>query len=688
MKPIVCLPALAALMAAAFALELSAHGGQYRGPSAVAPPSSSGGNVPGSVGDVVPKSTGTGTTAKSGGSGSSSGAIPSAGSSAGPGPARGPRGMPIDDDLGRWEFWWEFGKDPYLRLREAIYAGAGSTSEDPLLGRSLPFRQRNSEPPTPADLARVAEALVGSLHKASDRDTISGCIVALAKIGRDGANWRLHDVLVPFLASADQELRETAALALGIAGTLQAESIALLCDLVADDPRARTASGGHAVNERTRAFAAYGLGLTLQRVRDAGPAHQVLTTLHRVLAAPDRHGRQLKVAAIEAMALFPGAWRAPAAAALRDAITSELGSYYSRDLGVGEQLIQAHVPPAMARLLDPSSAPAAAWKQRFAADLVAGAESKGKTHLGKQSNHIPQSCAIALGAMCQPWEDPQQGDAALGDQLLRAYHDHRDEQTRSFAILAIACMGGQQARKVLLREIGRANRAIEQPWCGVALGVLHARDVERAVASGNLPVPDPEVSRVLMSTLLSARNPASQSALAIAVGLCGDPESGDELQKVLQENRHRDDVAGYVALALGMLRDPRAIEDIRPLMRESIRRPFVLMQCVRGLGLLGDRTAVDDLCAELEQPEPSLVRLSAAASALSQIGDRRSLDPLLKMMQNPQLTPLTRAFAAVALGGICDKEPLPWNAVFATQTNYRASTETLTDGQSGILDIL
>jgi hypothetical protein len=68
--------------------------------------------------------------------------------------------------------------------------------------------------------------------------------------------------------------------------------------------------------------------------------------------------------------------------------------------------------------------------------------------------------------------------------------------------------------------------------------------------------------------------------------------------------------------------------------------------------------------------------------------DRRSLDPLLKMLRNPELTPLTRAFAAVALGGICDKDPLPWNTAYATQTNYRAATATLTDGQSGILDIL
>jgi hypothetical protein len=49
---------------------------------------------------------------------------------------------------------------------------------------------------------------------------------------------------------------------------------------------------------------------------------------------------------------------------------------------------------------------------------------------------------------------------------------------------------------------------------------------------------------------------------------------------------------------------------------------------------------------------------------------------------------LSRAFAVVALGGVGDKDPLPWNANYATLTNYRAATSTLTDGAAGILDIL
>ena len=57
-------------------------------------------------------------------------------------------------------------------------------------------------------------------------------------------------------------------------------------------------------------------------------------------------------------------------------------------------------------------------------------------------------------------------------------------------------------------------------------------------------------------------------------------------------------------------------------------------------------------------------------------------------MDREELTPLARAFAVVGLGSVCDKDPLPWNAAYATDCNYRGSTGTLTNGAAGILDIL
>jgi len=156
----------------------------------------------------------------------------------------------------------------------------------------------------------------------------------------------------------------------------------------------------------------------------------------------------------------------------------------------------------------------------------------------------------------------------------------------------------------------------------------------------------------------------------------------------LADRRNQDDAAGYLALALGLLRDRATIGDVRDLLRASSRRPFVMLQCSRALGLIGDQAVTEMLCRELTDPEADLFRLSAAAAAIGQLGDRRSLEPLLMLLHDAKQMGLTRAFAAVALGSVCDKDLLPWNSVYATQTNYRAAVDTLTDGARGILDIL
>src|SRR5690606_38474373 len=99
-------------------------------------------------------------------------------------------------------------------------------------------------------------------------------------------------------------------------------------------------------------------------------------------------------------------------------------------------------------------------------------------------------------------------------------------------------------------------------------------------------------------------------------------------------------------------------------------------------------SVTEQLQAMLSQGEPNLTKLAAVASALGFIGDRRTVKPLIDMLFDEQLGALSRAFAAVALGGVADKELLPWNTKIARNINYRAAVETLTNSQTGILDIL
>ncbi|MCB9878553.1 MAG: hypothetical protein H6835_13230 [Planctomycetes bacterium] len=672
-------------VAALLGSDLLAHGGQYRGPGEVTPQqpvatnsTTTTRNGPSSPVGGSNGAAGVSGAAPAGGVGNPTGSVVAAA------PTAQPTGVGIGEDLGRWEFWWEFGKDPYLQLRDTLYQGRRVDPERALLDPRVAAGARDLQRPSPADLRRVASALSATLSAAGDRDTVSSCLVALAKIGPQRAGFDLRPQLTPLLQRGDQELRETAALAIGIAGEADDATVQLLRSLIEDDADGRRVSGDHPVNERTQAFAAYGAGLLLRRTRDAATALRLIDPLVKVVRDADERGRNLAVAAIEALSSLATDWQGRAAEVLRERIVETLGNYYSRELGAGDELVQAHVPPAIARLLGPTGRLAPPWRERFVADLRASLHQGDGRSSSKVNAHTAQSCAMALGDICSPWDDDESDCQAVGELLLEVYRHHGDQQTRAFAAMSLARIGGDAARAALLREIDTANKAIEQPWLACALGVMVARQ-----RTDDSPVDaPPEVVEALLRGYREAKNPSTVAALAIALAMAGVQDAADALRMRLVEDAHKEQVAGYLALALGMLQDRRALPELRTLRAEARHRPFLLLQSVRALGMLGDHELAAQLQLELARPNQSLVQLAATSSALGQIGDRRSLEPLLRLLDDKTLPPLSRAFVAVALGNICDKDPLPWNATYASTVNYRASTETLTDGQSGVLDIL
>lgn len=659
-----------------------AHGGQYRGPSDVKPPSSTG-STGGSSGGTKSSSGGTASTGGTSSAGGNTAAGPATGTA--PGTVNRNRGMAIDEDPTRWEFWWEFGKDPYVqidRLRgSATRAVLPPGADDALLNPRLRARLPDALPPTSDDLDALADQLVHILRSKPSRDIVSACLVALAKIGRDRPDASLFEVLTPFLRSADQEEREAAALALGIAGQVRHQAtVDLLIALHQDQEAGRTACARASVDDRTRAFAGFALGLLLTRQPPAAAAHRIVDALCQAVARHASAQREITVAAIEALAQLPPDWEGPAAAALRDLACRQLLAFYELPLGAGEQLVQAHVPTALARL---TSGPArATWRDRCARDLEQSLQRDQRS--AKSSIHIAQSCALALGELCAPWTDATSADHAIGELLLQVYARHHDAQTRSFALLALARIGGTLAKQHLLAAFAAGNRAYEKPWAGVALGVLYDRQQRRDASL----TADPELLAALRTEFAQTKNPGALGGLAVALGLARDRQAADALREALQANRHRDEVVGYLGIGLALMNDERAIGPLRQLLDDSERRPSVTLQVARALGMLGDTGIVDALCAKLRSGDQSVVRIAALASALGQIGDRRSLVPLLAIANDTQAPLLSRAFAVVALGGVGDKDPLPWNAGYATLTNYRAATSTLTDGAAGILDIL
>jgi hypothetical protein len=369
---------------------------------------------------------------------------------------------------------------------------------------------------------------------------------------------------------------------------------------------------------------------------------------------------------------------------LADAIKC-LEEYYSKPLGSGEQLIQAHCPTAIAKLIGRNHEKADYYKDLFEKDLT----EKGKVK--RTSNDIARSCAMALGQLCQPYTDKDEKKCADGKYsrlLLDLYHDHKDAQTKYFSVLALGQIGGELNRDILIKEFEKAGKSQEKPWCALSLGVYSFFKYDAQKKANASIEPEREIGQWLYDALKTQKEPGLLSALAISLGLNQYNDAADKIREMMLANVAKEGMAGYMCIGLALMDDRRSIDDIRNVVQQSVRRHELLQQAAIALGKLGDKRVADDLQKLMVEGEANLAKLSAIASALGFIGDQRTIAPLKAMLLNKELGQLSRAFAAVALGGVADKESLPWNSKIGVNSNYRASVETLTNKTSGILDIL
>jgi HEAT repeats len=584
------------------------------------------------------------------------------------------RGAPIGEDLSKWQYWWEFNQDSYLLLKDSLRRSSVVVgSDEQFMGATRNPIAHLSARPSDADIdGRVVPALREALRTTTNRDVISSCLVALAKIGRESDEFALLPTFMEFLPSRDQEIRETAALAMGI--SQRASATGTLIDLATDTEVGRKLTRRARVDGRTRSFATYALGLIAYKHHGASVRMPILRAVRSILRDTKLVDRNVKVAALNTLGLFRlDASSAAATRALTDDAIRLLLEFYDADQGRGRDVVRAHVPTAVARLVGRSDSPLAReLKARFVAELRIGA---------RHSGLLTRSAALALGQMAFPVEKDK-SEAASSVALRKQFHAGKDGQARYFSLIALAQIGGATNRAFLLGTL-KNGRSIERPWAALALGCF----AHRALATSGTGK-DATLSKALAKAFREARTPYARGAMAISLGLCGHQDSAGELLKHLSTHGHQDEMSGYLCLGLALMKHDRALQPIIDVLDNSVRRPHRMRMAAIALGKLGDRRLTKRLLAMLEEREPSLAKMAAVASALSQIGDRESIDPLREMLLDESLPQLTRAFAAVALGGIADKEPVPWNAKIAVNMNYRAAVETLVQSGAGVLEIL
>ena len=257
-------------------VEAHAHGGTYRGPGSTTAPSAPTG----------PSSGPTGIPSPTGGPG-------------GAGPATG-GASDAAGDLTAWQQWWSLNRDPYLALKAAL-------AEDGTQSGADVFFQGGTRPsadlPTPVLVReRVVPVLLSLLEKERGPDIVTAVLLALGKIGSAGGDG-LGRAITTHLSSSNQEIAETAALALGVLG--DPASAATLVDVLSDTERGRKLVGREQVPLRTRAFAAYSLGLLGREVRNPDVRRYVVHHLIAALSADATPSADVGVACVLALGIVP-----------------------------------------------------------------------------------------------------------------------------------------------------------------------------------------------------------------------------------------------------------------------------------------------------------------------------------------------------------------------------------------------
>lgn len=602
----------------------------------------------------------------------------------------------LSQDLTDWSWWWQFNKEPWLAVQSHLYSASPRSGADDFLGRSATQPAPNQRPSDTEVFGKVVPALLRVLAEERSDAVLAGSLVALARIGEDRPSDKKGDyekALRRFLPHANPNVVESAITALGILG--DEASAPLLRDLLLNARDGRDALGDRRSDARTRAFAAYALGLlgnstTNEDVRRYA-VHQLVWALET-----DRSGTpDVQAACVTALGLIPidpgGAALPPGGGSRskRDAPPpgSSLGSEVAYLLDVlgqrrRDRIVRAQVPLALGRLVAAAEGDQA---EALRAEVVDELFDLISAHR-REPREVVQSCVIALGMLGD--NDSDDLDARIRRTLIKVEDTTNDLPARQLALIALGRVGGRagtsppslaETRRYLIHELVRGG-TVMRPWAALAIGIL-----ERGIQDSG-GTPDAGTTKTLHASLAEAKALREIGAYSIAAGIRGDGAVAEPMLEKLRTSGD-DQARGFAAVGLGMLPNRPAQQDLRELLVSARYRPNLLGETSIALAIQGDREVGGELVSMLD----SAVGLAAQASiatALGRVGDASAVDPLLALLDDESVPDRGRAYAAAALGWVADGDDLPWSTVLSVDVNYHAAPVTLFDLQGrGILNL-
>ena len=530
----------------------------------------------------------------------------------------------------RWEFWWEHNKDEFL---------AAARTPAP--------------PPLPLELRReLLPALIEALDS-TEAEIADAAALALARMAapeRESTGRHVVPALVRALGHPSSLVQRTATLALGLTG--HEDAIAPLRGLLGGTDAARDVDDAPVPPEQ-RALAAAALG----QLRAAAAIDDLFQVLDDVTL-----NRALDLKALAVLALGRMETRTAEITARLLALLDEraVNTY-----------VRAQAPIALHRL-----AAGGASEPREALVQLTKLMRSDRTE-----TELRRSLVIAVGRLATMGD----GDADLHarEWLAHLVEKCNDDQSRHFALLALAELGArdpapaahhdahEKIQRLLHQQLVAPKRITHQPIAALATGLYWRQpghgEAQRLAAGAELA-----------ECFDQTANPSYRAAMAVGLGLLRHRAAGKPLLEAHASTRDAA-LRGYIALALGLMGDRDATAPLREAFGSpKTAHPPERLQLARALGLLDDGKAAGMLVAGISSAT-TLSESVSCTQALGMLRDAEGVRQLLQVATDPARTALERGLAWSALGLAADRSPLPWNAAWSRDTNYRAKVSMLAE---------
>jgi len=593
----------------------------------------------------------------------------------------------LGEDLTAWTWWWEMNKEPYLVVDRGRSRTRPTTgSEQDLLGRHASDAQGRAV--SDAELfGNVVPALLRTLREDHPDRLIAATAIALARLGSTRAptaRSAYSEVLRTRLPEASEPLTESLLLALGILGS-EADA-PTLAGVLLSTREARELLGTTRISPRTRAMAAYALGLVGEATENEDVRRYVVHQLVWCLETDRSASVDLDAACINALGITPIGPGAQLPTAKRG--TTPPGSSLTAQVDYlldllkehrRDALVRAQIPLAIGRLLQSSRADAAeALRVRAVDELL----DRIAAHR-REPRELVQSCVIALGQIAD--SDGDEADRRARRVLMRIPEIVNDIAARELSLIALgrACSRSgntdadsvselREERAYLLGELAGGS-TLMRGWAALGLGVW-LRETNA----------NEDSLRALRHALEAARADLDVGAFAISLGLARDDDAAEPLLDGL-DDRGEPTTRGRLALAIGLAQSDPGRVPLLELVPRTLFQPPLLHDASLSLCLLGTDEVTPILVAMLGRAQ-SLASQAAVCAALARTRDARALAPLLALFDDARRSTAIRAVAVEALGRLGDPRDVPRSALYSIDANLHAAPGTLfsSDG-SGIL---